>query len=69
MVLLTTAGVQAPVIPLDEVAGKVTTAAPSQIVVLVPKGKVGVIFGFTVTLNVVPVTHPAEVAVNTYVPD
>ena len=65
MVLLTTAGFQVPVIPLDEPAGKVTTVAPSQIVVLVPKGKVGTIFGFTVTLSVVPCTHPADVAVKT----
>ena len=65
MVLLTTAGVQTPVIPFDEPAGKVTTVAPSQMVVFVPKGNVGVIFGFTVTVNVVPATHPADVAVNT----
>jgi hypothetical protein len=67
--LLTTAGVHAPVIPFDELAGKVTTGAPSQMVVFVPKGKAGVIFGFTVTVNVVPSTHPADVAVNIYVPD
>ena len=69
VVLLTTAGVQVPVIPLDEVAGKLTTAAPSQMVVLVPKAKVGATIGFTVTVNVVPATHPADVAVNTYVSD
>jgi hypothetical protein len=64
-VLLTTAGVHTPVIPFDELAGKVTTGAPSQMVVLVPKGKVGAIMGFTVTVNVVPATHPADVALNT----
>ena len=69
VVLLTTAGLQAPVIPLDELTGKVTTGAPSQIEVLVPKGKVGTTLGFTVTLNVVPSTHPGEVAVKTYMPD
>ena len=69
MVLLTTAGLQVPVIPLDELTGNVTTEAPSQIEVLVPKGKVGTIFGFTVTLKVVPSTHPGPVAVKTYVPD
>lgn len=68
-VLLTTAGLQVPVIPLDELTGKVTTGAPSQIEVLVPKGNVGTTLGFTVTLSVVPATHPADVAVKTYVPD
>ena len=32
-------------------------------------GNVGVVFWFTVTLNVVPATHPPEVGVNTYEPD
>ena len=32
-------------------------------------GNVGVVFGFTVTVNVVPATHPAEVGVNSYEPD
>ena len=65
-VLLTTGGNQVPliVILLDELAGNVTTLAPSQMVVVLPKGKMGSIFGFTVTVNVVPVTQPAEVAVN-----
>ena len=65
MVLLTVAGLQEPVILLVDLTGKVTTAAPSQMVVLVPKEKVGTIFGFTVTLNVVPATHPPDVGVNT----
>lgn len=69
MVLLTTAGAQAPVIPFDDVTGKVTTGSPSQITALVPKGKVGATLGFTVTVKVVPSTHPGDVAVNTYVPD
>lgn len=68
-VLLTTTGLQVPVNPFDEVSGKVTTGSPSQIVALVPKGKTGVIFGFTVTVSVVPSTHPADVAVNVYVPE
>ena len=63
-VLLTTAGLQVPVIPFIELAGKVTTGSPAQIVVLVPKGKAGTTFGFTTTLKVVPATHPADVAVN-----
>ena len=61
-VLLTVAGLQVPVIPFEEVAGKVTTEAPAQIVVLVPKEKVGTILGLTVTCNVVPNTHPGPVA-------
>ena len=71
MVLLTTAGLQVPVIVilLDELTGNVTTLAPSQMVVLLPKEKVGSIFGFTVTVSVVPATHPADVGVNTYVSD
>lgn len=67
--MLTTAGLQVPVIPLVDLAGNVTTEAPSQIVVLVPKGKSGTIFGLTVTLNVVPATHPGPVAVKTYLSD
>jgi hypothetical protein len=67
--LLTVAGLHVPVIPLVEVAGNVTTEAPAQIVVLVPKEKVGVILGFTVTSKVVPNTHPGPVAVKTYLPD
>jgi hypothetical protein len=38
-------------------------------VVLLPKGKSGSIFGFTVTVSIVPATHPADVGVNTYVSD
>jgi hypothetical protein len=68
-VLLTIAGLHVPVIPFDDVLGKVATPSPSQIVALAPKVKVGVIFGLTVTVNVVPVTHPLEVAVNIYVPE
>ena len=67
--LLTIAGLQVPVIPFDDVLGNVTTPSPSQIVALAPKVKEGVIFGLTVTVNVVPVTHPLEVAVNIYVPE
>jgi hypothetical protein len=63
--LLTIAGFQAPVIPFEEVLGKVTTASPLQIEALVPKGNAGVITGFTITVNVVPVTHPGEDGVNT----
>ena len=46
-----------PVIPLSEVVGKVGTALPAHIVKEVPKLNVGVMFGLTVTINVVPLAH------------
>jgi hypothetical protein len=55
--LLTVDGFQVPVIPLVEVVGKVGTVPPLQIVNDVPKLKVGVTIGFTVTFNVVVVPH------------
>lgn len=55
--LSTTDGLQVPVIPFVEVVGNDGTVPPAQIVRLVPKLNVGVIFGFTVTVNVVPVAH------------
>jgi hypothetical protein len=55
--LLTVAGLQLPVILLLEVVGKVGTPAPLQIVDEVPKLKVGVRLGFTVTVKVVLVAH------------
>lgn len=64
-VLLTTAGLQLPVIPFDEVFGNVGTASPTQIVALLPKVNVGVMIGFIVTVNVVPVIHPVTLGVNT----
>ena len=48
---------------VDEVV-KVGTAAPAQIVELVPKLNVGVRFGFTVTVNVVVVAHSPASGVN-----
>jgi hypothetical protein len=63
-VLLTTEGLQEPVIPLSEIFGKVGTDPPLQMVNDVPKLKVGVIFGFTVTVNVVVVAHKPAVGVN-----
>ena len=45
------------------------TAPPAQIVELVPKLNVGVIFGLTVTVNVVGFVHWPEVGVNVYVPE
>ena len=56
-VLLTVAGLQVPVIPLSDVVGRVGTVPPLQIVNDVPKLKVGVTFGFTVTVNVAVVAH------------
>jgi hypothetical protein len=63
-VLLTVAGFHVPVIPLSDVAGSVGTVPPLQIVNEVPKLKVGVIFGFTVTVNVAVVAHCPAVGVN-----
>jgi hypothetical protein len=63
------AGLQVPVIPFVDVLGKVGTASPSQMEALVPKGKDGVIFGFTVTEKDVPVIHPVVEGVNIYVPE
>jgi hypothetical protein len=63
VVLLTTAGLQVPVMPLVDVVGKVGTVPPSQMVNDVPKLKVGVIFGATVTVNVMLVAHKPAVGV------
>ena len=57
-----------PVIPLVEVPGKTGTVLPAQIVEDVPKLKVGVIFGLTVTVNVVAVAHKPAVGVKVYRP-
>ena len=48
MVLLTTAGLQVPVIPFEESAGNVGAVEPEQIVALAPKAKAGGTIGFTV---------------------
>ena len=56
-----TDGLHVPVTPLVEMEGNEGTDAPSQIVRAVPKLNVGVLFGVTVTVNVVGVAHsPAE---------
>ena len=65
--LSTTEGLHVPVIPFVDVVGSVGTAAPAQMERLVPKLNVGVIFGLTVTLNVVVVAHCPAVGVNVYV--
>ena len=56
-VVLTVAGLHVPVILLDDVVGNVGTVPPLHIVSVVPKPKVGVTFGLTVTLNVAVVAH------------
>ena len=68
-VLLTVDGAHVPVMPLSDVVGNAGTVPPSQIVRVVPKLKVGVIFGFTVTVNVVGNAHCPAVGVNVYTPE
>ena len=65
VVLLTTAGLHTPFILFVDVEGNVGTVPPSQIEPLVLNVKLGVIVGSIVTVSVVPVTQPGEVAVNT----
>ena len=60
-VLLTVAALHVPPMPFVDVPGNTGTASPSQITNVVPKPKLGVTFGLTVTLKVVLVAHcPAE---------
>ena len=58
------AGLQVPVILLSDVPGKVGTVAPEQTVSVVPKLKVGVTLGVTVTVSVAVVAHCPAVGVN-----
>jgi hypothetical protein len=51
------------VILFEEVPGNEGTAPPAQIVSVVPNAKVGVIFGLTVTVNVVVSAHCPAVGV------
>ena len=67
--LLTDKGLHVPVIPFADVVGNIGTAPLSQIVKEVPKLNVGVILGFTVTVNVVGVAHNPAVGVKVYVPE
>ena len=67
-VLLTTEGFHVPVIPFVDVVGNVGTVPPEQMVSVVPKLNVGVIFGLTVTVNVVVVAQSPAVGVNVYTP-
>jgi hypothetical protein len=52
---------------LPDVAGNAGTALPAQMVSVVPKVNVGVMFGLTVTVNVVPLAHWPPAGVNVYV--
>lgn len=63
-VLLIVAGLQLPVIPLEEDPGSAGALAPEQSVSVVPKLNVGVTIGFTVTVNVAVVAHCPAVGVN-----
>jgi hypothetical protein len=62
-VLLTIAGLHVPVIPLAEVAGNAGTVPPEQIVSVVPKLNVGVMFTSTVTVKLVGTAHWPAVGV------
>src|SRR5678815_1499339 len=55
--------------PLFDVVGNAGTPAPAQIVSVLPKLNVGIIFGITVTVNVVGLAHCPAVGVNVYVPE
>ena len=58
-----------PLIALSDVAGSVGTVPPAHMVSVVPKLNVGVMFGFTVTVNVVVVAQRPAVGVNVYTPE
>ena len=55
--------------PLSDVPGNEGTVPFSQIVNEVPKLNVGVMFGATVTVNVVGKAHNPTVGVNVYTPE
>ena len=65
----TVAGLQVPVIPLVDVLTNVGTVPFAQIVKLVPKLNVGVMFGLIVTVNVNGTAHNPAVGVKVYVPE
>ena len=62
VVVLSSAGDHEPVIPLRDVVGNGVNTAPEQIAVT--GLKVGVMFGFTVMVNVAVVAHCPAVGVN-----
>jgi hypothetical protein len=55
--------------PFVDVVGNVGTVPPAHIVNVVPKLKVGITFGLTVTVNVAVVAHCPAVGVNVYTPE
>jgi hypothetical protein len=57
-------GLHVPTIPLSDEAGNEPTLAPAQIVRVVPKLNVGVVFRSTVTLNVIGEAQSPGVGVN-----
>jgi hypothetical protein len=60
-VLLTIAGFHVPLMPLSEVTGNNGTLLPAHMLSVVPKLNAGIVFAFTVTVNVVVFAHcPAD---------
>jgi hypothetical protein len=64
VVLLTVAGLHVPVMLLVDVVGNAGTVPPEQMLSVAPKLNVGVMFGATVTVNVVGNAHWPAVGVN-----
>ena len=60
----TVAGLHVPVILLVDVVGRVGTVPPAHTVSDVPKLNVGIMFGFTVTVNVTGNAQTPAVGVN-----
>ena len=69
--MLTTAGDHVPLMPLFDVAGRTGTAVPEQITCSLPKLKVGVSMGCTVTTKVTLLIHsPGKLlGVKVYTPE
>ena len=67
--LLTVAGLHVPVMLFVDVLVKGGTVPPSQILNVVPKLNVGVMFGATVTVKVVGLAHSPGLGVNVYTPE
>ena len=61
---LTVDGLQLPITPFSEVFSNAGIAAPAHAVSDVPKLKVGVKIGLTVTVNVAVVAHSPAVGIN-----
>lgn len=62
--LSTIAGFHVPVMPSVDVAGNAGAVPLEQMLIAVPKGKEGVMLGFTVTVNEVGTAHKAATGVN-----